>query len=365
MDNYYMKYLKYKNKYNKLKNMIGTNQLGGGVKNIKIDMRPYSRFLKKCVEELNCEISFTFSQTKDDIICEFYKGINMFPEDEQIKDNVSLFNKSYTFAYIAGHTHDNYSKEKLGYKYSIPSARDYTTMIEQYYKFLIQTQYIFTTDGIYKLTLGKKLGDIITICFPEMIFTRFIISRRYNAHVPTGEYHLFIGLLSQILNDLHIILEKPLNIDDMTYEEYIEIMKKDYLRYKREINILPPEAKEYLMSIFDNPIHIDNIADLNSYIDNINDIIGFDLELIPWDEFMINMMIDINIYNFIHSSIKAKENNILTDLLYINNDIEENMKDVINNMDHNNFIILNKVDLDKLFDTIKATPHGEMVIMPK
>ena len=73
----------------------------------------------------------------------------------------------------------------------------------------------------------------------------------------------------------------------------------------------------------------------------------------------------INIYNFIHSSIKEKENNILTDLLYINNDIEENMKDVINNMDHNNFIILNKVDLDKLFDTIKATPHGEMVIMPK
>jgi hypothetical protein len=345
------KYVKYKSKYLKLK------QLGGGMKQIKINMSPYIDFFKKCVNELDCEISFTISLENDNIICDFYKGNNMFP-DEQIGIDQPLFNKSYTFGYIAGHTHDRYSKERLDYKYSAPSPRDYTTMIEQFYKYHIKYHYIFTVDGIYKLTLNDLLIDIIKSCFPEMIFTFFIISRRYNVFNQTPAYNVFIETLTFLLNDMHFILEKPHRLKDN-----IEGMLDDYKKYIETIQILPDKAREYLMNILTKHQHIDTIKDLKSYIKFINTI-GFNLELLPWDDFTISGNIDINVYNFIHSSITARKENTLVDLLYINEHIEKDYNDHINNnLSNNNFISLNKTDLNKLFETIKITNYGEIITL--
>ena len=350
------KYMKYKSKYLKLKSL----QTGGGMKHININMSPYIDFFKKCIDELDFEISFTLAiDENNNIISEFYKGVDMFPEDIQLDDDVSLFKNSYTFAYIAGHTHDHYSKERLGYNYSIPSVRDYEMIIEQYYRFHVKIHYIFTVDGVYKITLHDFFKDIIKQCFPDMIFTHFVISRRYNGYQKSESYNLFIDIFTRILNHLHIILEKPNMVGEDKYDDYIKMIRIGNMDKLEQIEILPEPAKNFLTKILTSD-YIDNNKDLPNYIDTINSF-GFDLELLLWEDYSIDMMIDMNIYNFVHSSIEARKNKTLVDLLYINEEIEEMYKDI--NMDNynNNFITLNDTDLDNLFETIKEAPFGDMI----
>ncbi len=355
MDNKH-KYIKYKLKYLKLKSL----QTGGGMKHIHIDLSPYIDFFYKCVYELDCEIAFTMAiDEKNNIISEFYKGVDMFPDDRQLDDDTALFKKSYTFAYIAGHTHDHYSKERIGYKFSVPSVKDYEIIIEQYYRFHVKIHYIFTTDGIYKITLNDVFKNIMIQCFPDMIFTHFTISRRYNGYQQSESYHIFIDIVTRILNQLHIILEKPDMVGEDKYDDFIKMIKINNMEKLKQAERLPEPAKKFLTKILTSN-YIDNIKNLDDYIKFINSI-GFDLELLQWDDHSIDINIDINIYNYVHSSIEARKNKTFADLLYINEEIEEMYKDINMNNNNNNFIILNEINLDNLLDTIKETPFGEMI----
>jgi chromosome condensin MukBEF complex kleisin-like MukF subunit len=139
------------------------------------------------------------------------------------------------------------------------------------------------------------------------------------------------------------------------------MIKINNMEKLKQAEILPEPAKKFLTKILTSN-YIDNIKNLDDYIKFINSI-GFDLELLQWDDHSIdiNIDIDINIYNYVHSSIEARKNKTFADLLYINEEIEEMYKDINMNNNNNNFIILNEINLDDLLDTIKETPFGEMI----
>lgn len=370
MDNYYMKYLKYKNKYTNLKNLakiLNISQTGGGVKNIKIDMRPYSKFLKKCIEELDYEILFSLSfDENNDIVCEFYKGFPIV-SDEGIREyEKPLFNKKPNFCYINCHTHDNISGDVLKYSKNLPSPRDYLLLIESYFKYHNRYEYIYTQEGIYKLSLRQELIDNITKYFTEMVDMHYILSRRYTVFNSIRDFNIFYDTLESVLHQLTIMMD-PVRVTNI--DEYMEDLKNwvfdkaipnidEYIRHP-ELNLYISNILFVLVTAIDTPEP--------NYIKLIN-YLGFNFELLPWDEHIIDVTIDMNVYNAVNATIKAKKEGILSDLLYpneyVDNLLNEDNKHLNTNMDHNNFITLNKVDLDKLFDTIKATPNGEMVINP-
>ncbi len=368
MDNYYMKYLKYKNKYNKLKNMIGANQLGGGVKNIKIDMRPYMKFLKKCIEELDYEILFSLSfDENNDIVCEFYKGFPIVNDEGVREYEKPLFNKNPNFCYINCHTHDNISGDVLKYSKNLPSPRDYMLLVENYFRYHNRYEYIYTHEGIYKLSLRQELIDNLIKYFIEMVDMHYILSRRYIRYDLTNEFKIFIDTLKSVLNELTLMMDpvRITNIDE--YMEDLKIWVFDKAIPNIDEYIKHPELNLYISNILLVLVTAIETPEPN-YIKLIN-YLGFNFELLPWDEHIIDVTIDMNVYNAVNATIKAKKEGILSDLLYpneyIDNILNKDNENLNTNIDHNNFIILNKVDLDKLFDTIKATPHGEMVIMPK
>lgn len=322
---YFNKYKKYKLKYLNL-----LKQKGGA--NITINLDKYKELFRRFVFELDYEMAFSIDEELEnqDIISEFIKGKPLTSEDI----DQPLFDKNITFTHLNCHTHNRNgcSNEYTGV-YCPPSASDYKMFINNYCRYYTTTSLIFSSEGIYEVSIGDDLIRILNENeeLRIMLKREGPISRRYNSIARYEEWDNFLEQIDNITDTAHVLLSKPKFLDK--YEGLFEEIKR---KQTEELKLPMIETLEDYFTVIRH--------------------LGFNIKLYTWGEpLVINIRMKQNAHDFIDSAIIARINGTLYNLLLMDPDDirEDDIYELNTNLRVSNYINLDEYSTDDLFDIIK------------
>lgn len=262
---------------------------------LTINLTMLKSFIKKLIDNLNVEISFNFlvDEETGKVFMEISKGISDMDSESIMQGN--------KFSYLQGHTHfRSFSKD---WKYSPPSATDYTTFLESFYRFYTKKMLIFSQDGIWEISLDYKLifkpdGDNPAINQQLQAFQDNLMT--LDGYMSNSWWDNMLSSIHEKANQYHIRLAQPPGeqVTPITITEYITFMK----------------------------------------------LLGFNVKLTPWNKVQ-NMIYKINIsdddYPFVNYFVKNRQNY---------------------DVDQSSFIYIDDLDDEKVYNTIYYTPEGQRVI---
>lgn len=295
--------------------------------NVHINLNNYKSFLKKLIK-LPTEYEFTFFENRNgDLISEFYKGVKI---DETCD---SLFNESANFTNIHCHTHPSVHPFN-NYKYSPPSAQDFKIYITRYFKYYNRFFFVFSNGGVYLISLGKKIIDVINSnnMLRDVAYNKLFNSQKYTSYYSNIEWDNFINDIFDRLNIAHFALQqinKPHDYD--YYKIIIDAIDKGYS--------IPRSFEEYLNIVRD---------------------VGFNIDFFNWNENLsFTFGIQKEIYCKTKLMIKARLKNKLNKYLITDNRFD--YSDQIKNLYKNGYFNLNNTDLKKLYNILIKSKEGYMI----
>ena len=303
---YQIKYLKYKQKYLQLKG-------GTDIIEININFNPYKEFILKLINNLNYEVAFSIDVINDKIITEFFKGLS-----DMTRSNI--FNKEPTFGYIICHTHFN--SKLFEFRFSPPSSNDYNKLIVSHFKHFTDYEIVFTNEGIYVISLGEKLLNIINNNpkLSEVAFYHLPDSRDYNDYYGTDEWINFLDEIADKTNDAHIVLSS---------NDFYNHISQDGSIKKIEIDKVIATAIEYGNEVS---------RTLEGYLEIIKNI-GFNIIFYKWTD-----SLDLQ--------LKIKKSNYIP--------IRQNNDNIILHTESNLFN-LKSINLDLLYDKLIELNEGDVL----
>lgn len=372
LDNiYYKKYINYKNKYLRLKNMMGGNydcdkstytcikNKSGEYKDfkdcivyctgqhatdtikkkqivtLKFDLNPYKEFIMKLINNFDLEFDFTLAQLKGNIITEFYKGSsNMY--------DTSIFNKLPNFAYINCHTHFS-SYKYLGTKplFTPPSNEDYKFTMMTFIKYKNVLQLIFSEEGMYMLSVGQKLLDSMNGELKPSV-DYIATTTKYGGYISDT-------LWDKFKND----------IDELTISANNILSFKDTMKYNDGDSIKEIKIED-MISRYNKKYSVDmsKCLTLDGYLEFIREL-GFNIRLVKWtDDFIFDFEIHNKDYKYIHKTMKDKINGTLFDSLPFHEELESEIHE---NMNESGFFILGNIDQNELYRRLEILDEGEIL----
>lgn len=231
----YHKYIKYKLKYKTLKKSL----IGAGKFIVPVTL--FHKLIKKVDEEIY--FNFIFN---DNIKITMIKSCHISEKDP-------LFTKSFRRINVGGHTHPIFYLEQHKLNCIPPSSKDYSSLIERYFKKNEQLHLVFEPSGIWILQLKTDF-----IKFLNDNYSYIIKSLKEN--VDSDSYLISDGF-EKLLN----------NIETESNKLYLELALR-------------------------------NMITKNDYIKKINNL-GFDVSFLTWDELLV---LNVNINKEIQTEIIEK-----------------------------------------------------------
>jgi hypothetical protein len=287
------KYYKYKTKYLLLK-----TQLGGKKKELNINLTSLLPLFKKLISDYNMEFNFNFILDNDNLFLEIKKGVSDMTVDKILDP--------FKYSYVTGHTH--FASGSKDWEYSPPSSKDFSLILETFYRYYTKMHIIFSDKGIWKVKINDKLNFFNTTNPDLKIQLKLFDFYRCNmqGYQSTKAWTDLLHDIEDKTNDLHIRLAQPKELKDRLVL-YPKISLEDYMN----------EIKK----------------------------IGFDIEFINWDDIKGNFEVNIKIadtkYEFINYFAYFKNHFIPEEKPFL--------------------IKVTDVTHDIIIDKIKETEEGENV----
>ena len=304
---YKKKYIKYKAKYLKLK------QIGGYEKTLEFDLTFMIPYLKRLINECDLEfaINFIIDETDNSLKAEFIKGLSDMTMGKPI------YNSFFKFGYLNAHTHfESYQKLK-SWKISPPSSGDYVLIIKSYFRFYLKKHLVFTNDGIWTIEINESFK------FDKEGIPKTPFSEK-NAEQIKDQMRIF--------NDLRCNLDYFYLTD--SFRELLDHIEARTTNLQIRVSDEPGEDKEVFPPIT-----------LEEYIHDMNDDGIFVVSFKKWEE-VSDLKVTINIsefeYNYVNHYVKYK------DKLY---------KDTILTL-----YPLNLQNIESVFIKLKEAPEGTEII---
>lgn len=303
---------------------------------VNFNLNPYKNFINKLLYSSTnnknkvVEYEFTLMKKNCDLIVEFYKGKDIISRNM----NDSIFGEVSNFACVHCHTHP--LTPGFVHKYSPPSAKDFIAYITKYFKYSNRFFFVFAPEGVYIVSLGEKLLNIINSneAYVKIAYDNLPNSAKYDCYESNYPWDIFEEDLEDRLNIAHIILQNLDNLSDPIIKKTIRYAKKR--KYQ-----IPDSFSDYLRLVRN---------------------VGFNIDFFNWYEnwnFLLEIdRASVHLTNLI---MKNRFYNIFDNMLNDSDKIPSKRK--ICNLHKNGYFKLNSINLKILYKKLIKAPEGKMIII--